>query len=53
MWNHLYIEMQPDFGPDWIIVFLGNVESFQYRYASTFIEKTIIQSWPKSGYIPI
>ena len=41
------------FGPDWIIVFLGNVESFLNRDASTFLEKTIIQSWPKSGYIPI
>ena len=35
------------FGPDRINVFLRNVESFLYRDVSTFLEKTIIQSWPK------
>ena len=47
MWNHLYIEMQPDFGPDWIIVLLRNVESSLYRNDFTFLKKTIIQSGPK------
>ena len=36
------------FGPDWIIVFLRNVESSLYRNDSTFLKNTIIQSGPKN-----
>ena len=47
MWNHFYIEMQPDFGKDWIIVFSRNVDTSIYRNDSTFLKKTIIQSGPR------